>query len=283
MLNRQILLVDDEAAVVAALGRILRQAGITYLSAQSGKEALELMQQHQVSVVISDYKMPGMTGTELLAKIEAQFPATTRIILSGESDFKTVRHSMHSGVVHKFLAKPWINKELLEHIQGALQAQSDRHISVDANRETTAGNKQSDVDVAHGATFSAREEKLNVALDTAIDGMISINSQGVMLSVNPAVEAAFGHASVELLGSNISMLLPEPYRSEYDHYLAGHEGRTIEGGVGHHRRAIGLRKNGEVFPIEFSVNRMPVDKEIQLFVMVRDISQRVSAKENTGY
>jgi PAS domain S-box-containing protein len=275
--NKQVLLVDDEASVLASLGRILRKAGITYISAQSGEEALGLIQQHQILVVISDYRMPGMTGTELLAKIEAQFPTTTRIILSAHADFDTVLQAVHSGVVHKFLAKPWSNEEFLEHIQSALLAQTGQQASNQTNDFATDNEDPSTL-IDDEGSLSVSEKKLNVVLDTVIDGMITINRAGVILSVNRALESVFGYSAVELLGQNISKLMPEPYRSQHDHYLSHYQGREKGGIVGNRRRLVGLRKNGEVFPIELSVNRMQIEGETQFLGMIRDISRRVSAE-----
>ena len=194
-MNKQVLLVDDEASVLASLGRILRKAGITYVSAQSGEEALRLIQQEQVLVVISDYRMPGMTGTELLAKIEAHYPATTRIILSAYADFDTVLQAVHSGVVHKFLAKPWSNEELLEHIQSALLTHAGQESLIHPGYAKTETNDTGGL-VSQDTSLSASEKKLNVVLDTVIDGMITINRAGVMLSVNRALETVFGYSSV---------------------------------------------------------------------------------------
>jgi PAS domain S-box-containing protein len=108
--------------------------------------------------------------------------------------------------------------------------------------------------------------------------MITINRAGVMLSVNRALETIFGYSAVELLGQNISKLMPEPYRSQHDHYLAHYQGQEKGGIVGNRRRLVGLRKNGEVFPIELSVNRMEIEGEVQFLGMIRDISHRVSAE-----
>lgn len=267
----QILLVDDEPHILKALVRLLRQDGIRALTAESGREALEIMSTSPVPLVISDFKMPNMSGTELLAKIEASWPETVRIILSGHADFETVLQALHSGVVHKFLAKPWNNQELIEHIRASLA-------QVDHSREST--EKQVPTACSYLSSVqdsSASQVQLQVVLDTVFDGIATINQQGIILSVNKAIERIFGYSQVELIGQNISCLMPEPYRSQHNHYLSKF-GQGDKGIIGNQRRLVGLRKNGEVFPIELGVNSMEIEGELQFLGMIRDISRRVSAE-----
>lgn len=242
-MKHKILIVDDEPHILKALGRLLRHENISVLMAESGEAALAIMQQEPVLLVISDFKMPGMCGTELLAKIEASWPETLRIILSVHSDFETVLQAVHSGVVHKFLAKPWNNQELIEHIRTSLA-------QVDHSREKSeAKNDPLHLSPRQFENHSTSQIQLQVVLDTVFDGIATINRKGVILSVNKAIERIFGYNQRELVGRNISCLMPEPYRSQHDHYLAQYQEPGSKGIIGNQRRLVGLRKNGEVFPI----------------------------------
>lgn len=271
-MKHKILIVDDEPHILKALGRLLRHENISVLMAESGEAALAIMQQEPVLLVISDFKMPGMCGTELLAKIEASWPDTVRIILSGHSDFETVLQAVHSGVVHKFLAKPWNNQELIEHIRTSLA-------QVDHSRDKLeAKNDPLHLSPRQFENHSTSQIQLQVVLDTVFDGIATINRKGVILSVNKAIERIFGYNQRELVGRNISCLMPEPYRSQHDHYLAQYQEPGSKGIIGNQRRLVGLRKNGEVFPIELGVNSMQVEGEVQFLGMIRDISRRVSAE-----
>jgi CheY-like chemotaxis protein len=119
--TKTLLLVDDEPAVLSALQRCLRIDGYTILCAESGAAALELLSTHQVQVILSDQRMPGMSGTEFLAIVKELYPATVRIILSGYTELKVVTEAVNRGAVFKFLTKPWEDELLRDHIREAFR------------------------------------------------------------------------------------------------------------------------------------------------------------------
>jgi len=116
---RTLLLVDDELSVLRSLQRLFRPAGYRILMAQSGPEALALMAQQPVHVVLSDFRMPKMTGDKLLREVKQRYPGTVRMILSGFADLNAVMAALNDGAVYKFLVKPWDNAELLEQLEEA--------------------------------------------------------------------------------------------------------------------------------------------------------------------
>ena len=109
----QILFVDDEINVLKAMRRIFRQENYQLLTAGSGAEALDLLEKNQpVHVVISDHRMPGMTGTDLLKQIKVKYPKTIRIMLTGYADTDAVMGAVNEGAVYKFITKPWNDDDL---------------------------------------------------------------------------------------------------------------------------------------------------------------------------
>ena len=106
------LLVDDEEEVRAALERVLRHDGYKILHANSGMEGMEVLAQHGVGVIISDQRMPGMSGVEFLTRVKELYPQTIRIVLSGTGDFDTVTAAINQGAIYKFFTKPWDNDAL---------------------------------------------------------------------------------------------------------------------------------------------------------------------------
>lgn len=264
-----VLLVDDEKHILTALTRVMRQAGISVTSFTAAEDAMAWLKCNQAALILSDYQMPGMNGTEFLAKVEAKWPDTVRIILSGHSDFDTVLKAVHTGVVHKFLAKPWSNQELIEHVKTSLVSQQSYQPPVPEKKLSA---------LSPNAETDASEVQLQVVLNTMVDGIVTINQKGIILSTNLAVERIFAYSSSELIGENVSKLMPEPYRSQHDHYLSQYQSPGLKGILGNQRRLVGLRKNGEVFPIELSVNSMQIAGENLFLGMIRDISRRVSAE-----
>jgi diguanylate cyclase (GGDEF)-like protein len=111
-MTRTVLLVDDEEDIGAALERVLRRDGYKILRATSGYEGLELLAQHDIEVVISDQRMPEMSGVEFLTRVKELYPKTIRMVLSGYADLASVTDAINRGAIYKFLTKPWDNEIL---------------------------------------------------------------------------------------------------------------------------------------------------------------------------
>jgi len=116
-----ILIVDDERNIIRSIARLLREENYHVLMAESGEEALQILKKNTVSVIISDQRMPGMTGTELLCKVKELYPDTVRLVLSGYTDLKTVTDAINKGAIYKFLTKPWDDELLLNNIREAFE------------------------------------------------------------------------------------------------------------------------------------------------------------------
>lgn len=121
MTERSLLLVDDEENILSALTRLLRRDGYRIFRATSGMAGLELLGQHDVGVIVSDQRMPELTGVEFLSKVKDLYPDTVRIILSGYTDLNSVTDAINQGAVYKFLTKPWDDGLLRKNIDEAFQ------------------------------------------------------------------------------------------------------------------------------------------------------------------
>ncbi len=111
--SRTVLCVDDEPYILSALGRLLRQTGHRILTAQDGQEALSLLEAHKVDLLISDMRMPAMSGAELMSQTRVRWPDVTRILLTGHADIHVTIAAINEGQVHRYLTKPWSDAELL--------------------------------------------------------------------------------------------------------------------------------------------------------------------------
>lgn len=119
--ERTLLLVDDEANILAALRRLLRRSGYRVLTADSGMAGLEILACEAVDVIISDQRMPNMTGVEFLRKAKELYPDTVRMVLSGYTDLQSVTDAINEGAIYKFLTKPWDDAMLKANIEEAFQ------------------------------------------------------------------------------------------------------------------------------------------------------------------
>lgn len=119
--EQTLMVVDDEPGIRSALTRTLRRDGYHILTAGSGAEALEILAVNHVQVIISDQRMPVMSGTEFLNIVKQLYPDSIRIILSGYTDLAVVTDSVNRGAVYKFFTKPWNDELLREQVREAFQ------------------------------------------------------------------------------------------------------------------------------------------------------------------
>lgn len=114
MSKRSVLFVDDEASVLRSLQRLFRREPVNVLTADSGKEALRMLEETDAHVVVSDQRMTGMSGTEFLKRLRESHPNTVRCILSGYADTHAILEAINEGNVYRFIAKPWDDEELIQ-------------------------------------------------------------------------------------------------------------------------------------------------------------------------
>ena len=138
-----------------------------------------------------------------------------------------------------------------------------------------------DVSLRKQAEEALRESqaRIQAILDTAVDGIITIDEQGIVEIANPAVERLFGYAPADLIGRNISILMPSPHRERHDQYLA-HYLRTGEAKViGIGRELDGLRRDGTTFPLELALSEVRGDGRRHFTGIIRDITVRKAAEQ----
>jgi DNA-binding NtrC family response regulator len=115
------LIVDDEADVRASLRRALQEPGWTVHEADSAAAALRLLQEREIHVVVSDHRMPAMSGLELLAEIRSLHPAVLRILVTAYPDVYLGRQAVESGTVDRYITKPWDHVDLRGFIRARLR------------------------------------------------------------------------------------------------------------------------------------------------------------------
>jgi two-component system sensor kinase FixL len=138
--------------------------------------------------------------------------------------------------------------ELIAELQAIESAPSSKSSPLskvsDSNREEKPDRK------------SDMAERLRAILQTAVEGIITIDEHGMIESLNPAAERTFGYKAQEVIGKNVSVLMPSPYREEHDNYMAHYRRTGHAKIIGIGREVFGQRKDGSIFPLDLAVSEV---------------------------
>jgi PAS domain S-box-containing protein len=126
-------------------------------------------------------------------------------------------------------------------------------------------------------------ERLRSVVDYVVDGIVTIDEQGTIASWNRSAERIFGYSAGEMIGENITRLMPEPHRSEHDTHLASYAQTGIAKVVGINREMIAQRKDGTVFPIDLAVSEYVLQGKRLFTGIIRDITERKRADARTKF
>lgn len=120
MTEHAVLAVDDEKSITNSLRRSLRKENYKLFTAESGAEGLEVLAANDIQMVVSDQRMPNMSGTEFLSQVKELYPDTVRVVLSGYAEAEAIVDSINRGEVYRFIGKPWDEDDLKSVIRQGL-------------------------------------------------------------------------------------------------------------------------------------------------------------------
>ncbi len=207
-----ILFVDDEINILQSLKRVFRKEPYKILTASSGKEGLEILEETPVDLLISDHRMPEMTGVEFMAEVKKRFPDIMRIILTGYTDVNSITAAINEGNVYKFILKPWEDDQLRETIREALevyrlqmenikltekiQKQNEELLWLNENLETEVRKRTKEIELQNYALKLSHEilEHLSV-------GVIGLDADNLIVFVNKLARDLFEKDRLLLLSS----------------------------------------------------------------------------------
>jgi diguanylate cyclase (GGDEF)-like protein/PAS domain S-box-containing protein len=213
-----LLLVDDEPNILTALKRQLRGLGFRILTAPGGREGLALLETEHVDVIVSDQRMPGMTGVEFLRIVKNSHPDTVRMVLSGFTELQSVTDAVNEGAIYKFLTKPWDDTLLRAHIQEAfrhkqmaddnhrldLEVRTANHNLAQANRQLEQALRQQEEQISRtGISLDiAREALQQVPLP-----VIGVDEELMVVFANLAALDRFRRDGL-MLGGQVDLFMP---------------------------------------------------------------------------
>ncbi|OHB28755.1 MAG: hypothetical protein A2X84_06485 [Desulfuromonadaceae bacterium GWC2_58_13] len=217
----RILCVDDEKNVLKALQRLFMDEDYDILTAESGQDGLEALGQNpDIQVVISDYRMPGMTGVDFLHEVSKQWPNTVRIILSGFADTAAIVSAINEGQVYRFVAKPWNDDDLKHTIRLALdhyELQRKNSLLLKelqkSNQELKSVNENLEQLVRERtANLTVHNQALQIAqniLDAMPAAVMGIDSSDMVVYANRIGHKLFSQNGEMLMGASLCEVLPE--------------------------------------------------------------------------
>lgn len=247
----KVLAVDDNRTNLHILSVFLKKLGHEVLLAENGEDALRLYDLHHPDLVLLDIMMPVLDGFEVARRIKARMADTWVPII--------------------FLSA--LNRD--ENLVEGLEAGGDDYLTKPLNfvvLEAKMRSMQRSLMLQKRAIESSH--RLQAISDSVLESIITIDTTGIIVSTNAATERIFGWKTEELIGRNISLLMPEPHCSQHQDYLKAY----VAGGpphiIGFEREVEAVRKDGSPFPAELGVSEIRIDSTRLFIGVIRDVTER---------
>ena len=235
-----ILCVDDEENILNSLKRLLRKENYRLLTAPSGEEGLKVLEKNEVHLVISDQRMPQMSGTEFLAVVKERYPNAIRIVLTGYTEVDAITESINRGHVYKFFLKPWKDQSLKLEIKQALeqyeliQANTELHEKVmEQNEELKTINENLEA-LVHERTKDLEIQNQVLELSRAVledlpIPIVGVSAEGMIVMINDQVKTLpSGDGGIEI-GRELGDCFSADIQEEVMAVFATNKPKTVNG------------------------------------------------------
>jgi two-component system NtrC family sensor kinase len=262
----KVLFIDDDEAICRVMAIDLRDAGYVVFTARDGQSGVDLLKREPCHIVITDIRMPGMSGIEVVRRIKADDPDVEVIVVTGHGDMHLAVQALQLDS-SDFITKP-IDPEVLEI---ALKRAKERHTRKRELRDYTALLEEKWMDTADKLAETYNFQK-NL-IDSSIDGILACDRQGMAITFNKSLERMLGYTKDEVLGSK-----------PFDHFFTPGQAARIrqalysnEYGVKHQLalyESTLAAKDGTPIPIQLSATVLfDEDEEIGLVAFIRDLRE----------
>jgi PAS domain S-box-containing protein len=251
-----ILIVDDQDQKLLTYEAILTELGETMLFAKTGNQAFEILLREEVAVILLDVNMPGADGFETAALIREhpRFTKTPIIFVTAVNTTELDRMRGYGLGAVDYVSVPVIPEILRAKVSVFVELHRKR-------RELERVNQ----------SLRESEQRMRAILETATDGIITMDEQGVVLSANPAAEQIFGYLEIDMIGGSVERLMSVPWRADQEKSRNGASGNHAHSAA-LSREVQGVRKDGSTIPVEVAVS-MALPGAVYTGI-IRDISQR---------
>lgn len=292
MKNREeisILFVDDESDILQSLQRFLRRERYQKHFMESPHEALDLLGRTPVDVVVSDLRMPGMNGLELIKEVKRLYPDTVRMIVSGSQDIEQIIESINKGEVFRFIPKPvdpeafkGILNDAIDYYCMKIERQELFEEHSLKNRQLTDANLSLE---KLTTDLKRSEEQFRSMNDAAQDAVFMLDGKGVIRYRNSAAETIFGFERKNCPEQHISEIFPMPQGGIVLESLIAHAADGKEDDCGSFVGQLeGVRTDGSRLPLEVSKGCVHLESGPHSVLIARDITTRIEeAKSRLHY
>lgn len=233
-----VLCVDDEVNILNSLKRLLRKESYRLLTASRPDEGLSLLKEHEVQLVMTDHRMPEMSGTDFLARVKKDHPEVIRIILTGYTEVDSITRSINMGNIYKFFLKPWNDENLKLEIKKALEQydliQTNKELHkkvVEQNQALKEANENLEHKVrARTKTLEIQNKALELSRAILEDlplPIIGISAENMVVFINQNSQSlTFDGKNIEL-GKNHSEYFKDDLAKEIASVIASKHSATL--------------------------------------------------------
>ena len=235
-----ILCVDDNENILHSLKRLLRKENYRFLTATSGAEGLKILKENNVHLLVSDYRMPGMSGTEFLGKVKEEYPDVLRVILTGYTEVDSITDAINEGHIYKFFLKPWKDENLKLEIKKALEQhdliQANRKLHekvleknkeltrINANLESLVQERTKDLEIQNQAL-----ELSHAILEDLPLPIIGVSAEQMIVLINREVQSLFNGGEGIKLGYKLSEYFSSDMEKMMSNVLASNSSQVLKG------------------------------------------------------
>jgi sigma-B regulation protein RsbU (phosphoserine phosphatase) len=280
-----ILFVDDESDILSSINRFLRKEPYNKLFADSGIKALELIKKNNISILVSDLRMPEMNGLELINEVKKQNPDIVRLILSGSNDIDPIIESINTGEVFRFVPKPVdpltfkrILNDAIEYFCLKTEREKLFNELSRKNQELTTANEEL---LVMAKKLQRSDQELRSMSDAAHDAVFMLNDAGNIIYRNSAAEKLFGFSRDQYDKQNFLDLIAPDFHKFDIHGICKIPSKDIHGfDASMVQQTEGLRKNGTSIPLEISKGCVQIESIPHTVIIARDITTRVEAEQS---
>jgi YesN/AraC family two-component response regulator len=271
-MSHKLLFVDDEENVLASLKRLFFKHDYEIYMASGGREALKLIDEAKPDLIISDQRMPEMTGAEFLSKSREILPDSIRMVLTGYADIDAAIAAINEGKVYKFIMKPWDKDDLILSVEKALEHYDLIKENKRLHEELKEWNRTLEQKVKDRTReLQEEKDKIVTVINTIREGFLYCDENAILLHINPGAEKYFNIKFKDVVCKPLEDNVFDPIRDSVKKYLVkfneDRQQKEIEGNF--------KLKNGEWYNIRFlPVREAKNDKFLGLIMQLFTIKER---------